>query len=169
MRRFSFFCFSSLSTRKKYHRLFFSFCFLFLTEKNKMFLFFSNICSALFNAQFLLLHLLLQKFFFMLASLKGSILTNKGPIFIETSGWNVLEKKLIYKPRPFKFLPAFRHTVLHNCDGKFELHWWDFSFFDHLPLCVDIFFYGINDDRKWTFLDHLLTYLVLQTLFVNDP
>ena len=75
-----------------------------------MFFVFSNICSALFNAQFLLLHLLLQKFLFMLASLKGSILTNKGPIFIETSGWNILENKLVYKPRPFKFLPALRHT-----------------------------------------------------------
>ena len=82
-----------------------------------MFLFFSNICSALFNAQFLLLHLLLQKFFFMLASLKGSILTNKGPIFIETSGWNIL-KKMIFKPRPFKFLPAFRRSVVCQCDGK---------------------------------------------------
>ena len=28
--------------------------------------------------------------------------------------------------------------------------------FDHLPPCVDIF-YGINVDKKWTFLDHLPT------------
>ena len=30
------------------------------------------------------------------------------------------------------------------------------AFFDHLPLCVDIF-YRINVDKKWTFLDHLPT------------
>ena len=30
--------------------------------------------------------------------------------------------------------------------------------FDHLPSCVNIF-YGINDDNKWTFLDHLPIYL----------
>ena len=38
------------------------------------------------------------------------------------------------------------------------------TFFDHLPPYVDIF-YGINVDKKRTFLDHLLTstttYLVL--------
>ena len=27
-------------------------------------------------------------------------------------------------------------------------------FFDHLPPCVDIF-YGMNVEKKWTFLDHL--------------
>ena len=30
------------------------------------------------------------------------------------------------------------------------------AFFDHLPPCVDIF-YGMNVDKKWTFLDHLPT------------
>ena len=38
-----------------------------------------------------------------------------------------------------------------------KLRWQDF---DHLPPCVDIF-YGMNVDKKWTFLDHLPTYLVL--------
>ena len=30
------------------------------------------------------------------------------------------------------------------------------AFFDHLSPCVDIF-YGINVDKKWTFLEHLPT------------
>ena len=30
------------------------------------------------------------------------------------------------------------------------------AFFDHLPPCVDIF-YGMNVDKKWTFLDHVPT------------
>ena len=30
------------------------------------------------------------------------------------------------------------------------------AFFDHLPPCVDIF-YGMNVDKKWTFLDNLAT------------
>ena len=30
------------------------------------------------------------------------------------------------------------------------------AFFDHLPPYVDIF-YGMNVDKKWTFLDHLPT------------
>ena len=48
---------------------------------------------------------------------------------------------------------------MNNCDqirlgAIHKLRWQDFSFFDHLPPCVDIF-YGINVDKKWTFLDHL--------------
>ena len=35
-----------------------------------------------------------------------------------------------------------------------KLSWQDFDIFEHLPLCLDIF-YGMNVDRKWTFLDHL--------------
>ena len=31
-----------------------------------------------------------------------------------------------------------------------KLYWQDSGFFDHLPLCVDIF-YSMNDDKKWTF------------------
>ena len=30
------------------------------------------------------------------------------------------------------------------------------AFFYHLPTCIDIF-YGMNVDKKWTFLDHLPT------------
>ena len=30
------------------------------------------------------------------------------------------------------------------------------AFFDHLSTCIDIF-YGMNADKKWTFLDHLPT------------
>ena len=38
-----------------------------------------------------------------------------------------------------------------------KLHWLHIlAFFDHLLLCVDIF-YGMNVDKKRTFLDHLPT------------
>ena len=41
------------------------------------------------------------------------------------------------------------HTVTNYVDKIL-------AFFDHLLPCVDIF-YGINVDKKWTFLDHLPT------------
>ena len=35
-----------------------------------------------------------------------------------------------------------------------KLRWQDFGYFDHLLPFVN-FFYGINVDKKWTFLDYL--------------
>ena len=34
-----------------------------------------------------------------------------------------------------------------------KLRWQDLDFFDHLTRGVNIF-YGMNDDKMWTFLDH---------------
>ena len=40
------------------------------------------------------------------------------------------------------------------------------TIFDHLPPCIDIF-YGINVDRKWTFLDHLPTLSCKRSLWTT--
>ena len=51
------------------------------------------------------------------------------------------------KPKYYTRKKTFSLGVVH----KLRL-----AFFDHLPPCMDIFF-GMNVDKKWTFLDHLST------------
>ena len=68
----------------------------------------------------------------------------------------------VYDMKTRKNEPQRPHTVTHHhlelpAKGSFT-NYVDkiLAFFDHPPPCVDIF-YGMNDDKKWTFLDHLLT------------
>ena len=49
-----------------------------------------------------------------------------------------------------------------------KLRWQDFGFFWILPTCIDIF-YGMNVDKKCTFLDHLSAYFVLNVFCVRPP
>ena len=51
-------------------------------------------------------------------------------------------------------------TKLLYLGGVHKLRLQHLAFFDHLLPYVDIF-YGMNIDKKWTFLNHLLTYLNL--------
>jgi hypothetical protein len=63
--------------------------------------------------------------------------------------------------RPHKIRTKLQWVVKNYVDNSL-------GFFNHLPPYVDIF-YGINIDKKGTFLDYLPTLSCNRTLFVNGP
>ena len=52
----------------------------------------------------------------------------------------------------YAFLKSHLNYLLRSCSQTTLTR--ILGFFDHLPPCVYIF-YGINVDKKWTFLDYL--------------
>ena len=70
------------------------------------------------------------------------VLQIEGKFNVHTHVWSV-----VFSKKRLDFIPKGSFT---NYVDKI------LPFFDHLPSSVDNF-YGINVDKKWTFLDHLPT------------
>ena len=69
------------------------------------------------------------------------------------------------KSEPQKAKESYLPTYF-RLRGRSQITLTRFWLFYHLPPCVDIF-YGINVDKKWTFLDHLPTLSCKRSLWTT--